>query len=450
MKKILLLFFAVIFSYTISSAQDDSKRWTLEECINYAIDHNIDIKKLKLQEENAAVDLNTAKMSRLPDLNAGMGQNWSFGRSNNNQLGVYEDMRSSNTSFYISSATPLFTGFRIPNEVAKGKLDLEAATQNLEKAKESLSLSVAGFFMDVLFNQELLKVSLEQLLLSKSKVTRTEYLVEVGKVPASQLYDIKAEVAKDEVAAIQAENKLKLALLDLAQMLELERSTDFQIEIPDTDNVMEDNIKSILPPDVIYDNAVTIKPVIKEQELRLESTRKSLKIAQAGYMPKLNLNLQYNNNYYYNYNLKEGYSNTPFSDQIKNNAGEAIGLSLSIPIFNRFQVRNKVKSARLDIKYQQFTLDNTKKTLYKEIQTAYLNATASQEEYRSSVKAVEASQESFKYAEERYEIGKASVFEFNESKTKLIKSLSEQIRAKYDYIFKAKILDFYNGIPITL
>jgi outer membrane protein len=162
------------------------------------------------------------------------------------------------------------------------------------------------------------------------------------------------------------------------------------------------------------------------------------------------LNLQYNNNYYYNYNLKEGYSNTPFSDQIKNNAGEAIGLSLSIPIFNRFQVRNKVKSARLDIQYQQFTLDNTKKTLYKEIQTAYLNATASQEEYRSSAKAVEASQESFKYAEERYEIGKASVFEFNESKTKLIKSLSEQIRAKYDYIFKAKILDFYNGIPITL
>ena len=439
----------------------EPKKWTLEECIQHAIAHNIDIKRMALQKENAEVELNTAKMSRLPNLNAGAGQQWNFGRTNNTPTGIYENQTISNSRFSVSSSTPLFTGFKIPNQIAQSNLQLESIMHNLEKAKEDLALNVASLFLHVLFNKELLKVNEEQLALSQLQVKKTEVLVEVGKVPESQLFDIRAQVAKDEVRVVEAQNSLQLSLLDLMQSLELERSAAFDIAIPETGDVIGSNMSSILPPSTIYDNAVTFKPQIKAQETLVQSAEKTLKIAQSYYYPSLSLDMGYGNSYYYNYSMEgrtivdeKGNSyiwrNKTFSEQIKNNGGEYIGLSLNIPIFNRFAVKNQVKSARLNIQDQQLILDNTKKKLYKEIQTAYLNAVAAQTKYSSSVKAVDASRESFKYAEERYEIGKSTVFEFNDAKTKLIQSLSEQIQAKYDYIFCAKILDFYNGMAITL
>lgn len=443
-----------------AKAQDAGKMWSLEECVQYAIDHNIEIKQREIQVQSAEVQLHTDKMSRLPNLNANVGQNWSFGRGQTS-TGLYETQTLSNSNFGVSSSTPLFAGFQISNQVEKSKFDLRAATQQLERAKEDLSLSVASLYLQVLFNKEILKVNQEQLALSKAQIERTAALIAVGKVPQSQLYDIEAQVAKDEVSVVQAKNTMQLSLLDLAQSLELERDASFDVIAPEENEVVGNYMGRILPPDVIYDNAVNIKPVVKEQGFRLESSKKSLKIAKAGYYPKLNLSLSYGNSYYYNY-TRQGmiieneedpsknyaWENKSFADQWRDNAGEGIGLSLSIPIFNRSQVKNQVKSAQLNIRNQQLSLDNTMKTLYKEIQTAYLNATAAQEKYRSSEKAVKASAESFKYAQERYDIGKSTVFEFNEAKTKLIQVQSEQIQAKYDYIFRTKILDFYNGIPL--
>ena len=456
MKKIILLLLLAGNLYAQSP-----KKWSLEECIQYAVAHNIDIEKIALQKENAEVDLNTAKMSRLPDLNAGMGQQWNFGRSNNTISGIYENQTMSNSNFYISSSTPLFTGFKIPNQIAQNKLQVTAIGYNLEKAKEDLSLNVASLFLQVLFNKEILKVSEEQSALSQMQVKKTETLVEVGKVPASQLFDIKAQAAKDEVSVTESKNRLQLSLLDLAQCLELEHISDFDVATPGSGDVIENNMSGILPPENIYAQAVTFKPQIKEQETLVQSAEKALKIAQSGYYPSLNLELGYGTSYYYNYTMQgktflneagQPYTwyNEAFGSQFKNNSGEYIGLSLTIPIFNRFAVRNQVKNARLNINNQQLTLENTKKKLYKEIQTAYLNAVAAQAKYISSEKAVDASRESFKYAEERYEIGKSTVFEYNDAKTKLIQSLSEQIQAKYDYLFCSKILDFYNGMPITL
>ncbi len=445
MKSLFLLFTGIICCISIQ-AQEDGKKWTLEECILYAIEHNIDIKQRALQKENAEINLHTSKMSRLPDLNGSVGNNWNsgWGEKEDGLMGVVTQSR---TSLSISSNTPIFTGFRIKNEVEKNEFELDAAMQDLEKAKENLSLNVASLYLQALLNKELLKVSKEQLELSLSQVKKTEILVESGKVPTSQLYDIKAQVAKDEVSLVQRSNELKLSLLDLAQSLELESVSSFDIEAPESERMLENSIKSILPPDLVYNNAITFKPQVKEQELLVKSTEKSLNIAKSGYLPTLNLGMGYQNSYNYNYDIKDNY---PFSKQIKEHSGEYIGLSLNIPIFNRFSVKNQVRSARLNIKNQQLTLDNTKKTLYKEIQTAYLNATAAQEKYRASSLAVTASSESFKYAQERYESGKSTVFEFDEAKNKLTQSLSEQIQAKYDYIFRSKILDFYNGNPIVL
>ena len=293
------------------------------------------------------------------------------------------------------------------------------------------------------------KIAELQLALSQEQITKTEAMVKAGKVPLSQLYDIKAQAANDEVSLTEARNNVKLALLDLAQSLELERNgTEFDIVTPATDNAVNTYMSSIIPPDDIYQQAVTFKPQIKEQEYLLESMKKQLKVAQSYYYPKINFGASYSNGYYHYYT---GDVEMPaFSDQLAQNGRKTIGFSLSIPLFNRFQVRNSVRQARIGIHNQELMMENTKKTLYKEIQQAYYNATAAQEKYLASDKSVQASEEAFKYAEDRYNAGKSTVFEFNEAKTKYAKSLAEQAQSKYEFIFRTKILDFYNGTPLKL
>ncbi len=449
MKKILSIIVAATFLSVPSYAQLSAKKWTLEECIRYAIENNIDLKQKEQARENQEVALSTSRNSWLPDLNANVGQNFDFGRSPS-RTGVIQDQNSASTSAYLSLSMPLFDGLKTPNDIAARKLDLQAATESLNKAKEDLSVGVASYFLQVLYTKEMLTIAELTVTLSQDQVSKTDALVKAGKVPLSQLYDIKAQLARDEVTLTEAKNNVNLALLDLAQSLELERlEQGFDVAVPETGDAIEEYMSSILPPDYIYDQAVTFKPQIKEREYLLESQKKSLKIAQAGYYPKLNLNASYSNGYYHTYNLTDG-SNQALSDQLRNNERKTVGLSLSIPIFNRFQVRNSVRSARIGIINQELMLENTKKVLYKEIQQAYFNATAAQDKYTSSGKSVEASKTAFGYAEERYNAGKSTVFEFNEAKTKYAQSLAEQTQSKYNFIFRAKILDFYHGVPITL
>jgi outer membrane protein len=445
MKKFIVITLALLLCPFANYAQ--TRKWTLEECIVYAIEHNINVKQLELQKQNSEIDLNTVQNSRLPNLNSSTGQNWNFGRTQT-QSGLYENQNQSNTNFSISSSIPLFTGFRIQNEIARNELDLQAAVKNLEKAKDNLALNIASLFLQVLFNKELLKINEEQLTFTKYQVERTKELVRYEKAPAAQLSDIEAQAANDEVAVIQADNNLKLALLDLKQSLELEQTAEFDVSIPEFGDVLTDYTGSIQSPYTVFENAVQTKPAIKEQELRVASAEKAFKIAQSGYYPNLNLNVGYGTNYFFLYS--KDFTNRTLSEQLKNNGSEYIGLSLNIPIFSRYSVRNQVKSARLNIENQHLILENTKKTLFKEIQTAYQNALAAQEKYRASGKAITAASESFEAANIKYENGKSTVFEFNEAKNRLMKSQSEAVQAKYDYIFRTKILDFYNGMPIKL
>ena len=427
MRNQLIIATTLFLSGTFAWGQEPAKQWSLEECIRYAIEHNIDLKQREQDQESRKVELNTSKFSWLPDLNANVGQNFDFGRSPS-KSGVIVDQNSANTSASVSLSMPIFDGLRIPNDIAARKLDLKAAVETLNKAKEDLSINVASYYLQVLYNKEVQKIAELQVALSNEQVVKTEALVKNGKVPLSQLYDMKAQLAKDEVSLTEARNNVKLALLDLTQSLELERDGEnFDIVVPEIEDAVEQYMGSILPPDNVYDHAVAFKPQIKEQEFLLESQKKMLKVARAGYYPKLN-----------------------FGDQLKNNGRKTIGFSLSIPLFNRFQVRNSVRSARINIRNRELMMENTKKVLYKEIQQAYYNATAAQEKYTASDKSVLASKEAFSYAEDRYAAGKSTVFEYSEAKTKYAQSLSEQAQAKYDFIFRTKILDFYNGTPITL
>lgn len=453
MKKIII--FSVLASLVVSVQAQD--KWSLRQCIDYAVEHNIEIKQQFLQVEGAKIDLSTSKNSRLPNLNASIGAGVNFGMStmNDNSKASYNTF---NSSLGVSSSVPLFTGFKIPNEIKSRELDLLSATANLSKAKENMELQVTSLYLEVLFKKEIVKVYADQLDLTTKQMEKTKALVEAGKVPRSQEYDMTSQLAKDEMNLTVAKNDLDLSLLNLSQALNIEDNVGFDIQEPLIGaEQIEKNKASIIPPSDIYQAAIGIKPHVKVAEYDLESSKRKLQIAKAGYYPTLSLEMNYRTGYtnvmskvMSKDNQMVNFPNESFRSQLRNQSSEYIGLTLSIPIFNRFQVRNSVRTARLNIENSQLVLDNVKLGLFKEIQQAFQSATAARAKFVSTEKAFLAAEESYNYAVQRYEIGKSSVFEFNEAQTKLLTSKSEQIQAKYDFLFRAKIIDFYRGVKIDI
>lgn len=342
----------------------------------------------------------------------------------------------------------LFNGRKTVNNKAASELSLKAAVEHLNKAKEDLSISITNYYLQVLYNKELEKVQLLQVELTRKQVDRIKKKVNAGKSPISDLYQIESQLSTDKTSLLKAKNEVKLSLLNLKQNLELERyDKDFEIVTPVEGDVIEKYMGSIIMPDIIFDHAITFKPQIKEQEFLIEQQKKLLNVAKADYLPKLSLNLNYNNYYYHNYSDN---INASFSDQIDQNQSKTIGFSLSIPIFNKFMIRNNIRSVKVNILDSHLTMDETKKQLYKEIQQAYLSVSNSKQEYQSACKEVKANKIAFEFTDKEYTSGRISVYEFNETKTKYAQSLARQAQAKYNYIFRVKILDFYNGIPLVL
>jgi outer membrane protein len=452
MKRTIILAAFLLGLIPTVEAQESDEKWSRRECIEWAIDFNISIEQQELTVESSEIDLNTSRNSRLPSLSASASENFNFGRSPNMATGVYEANQSAGTSVGVSSSMTLFSGFRIANQIKVGELNLRAAIENLNKAKENLELTVASYYLDVLFKKELLKVAEEQAALTEQKVGQTEVMVHEGKVPESQLYDIRSQLAQNQVSVTNAKNNLDASLLTLAQALNLPSNLPdgsvFDIQEPDADNLMGRNTLSGFSPEDIYDLAIGLKPQVKEAEYRLESSWINVKIAKSSRYPSISLGMSYNSGYSHIFNHDQPID--PFMDQIRNNQRQAIGISLNIPIFNRLQTRNQIRSAVANVLSHSLELDNVKQALYKEIQQAYQSALAAQARYLSTETAYEAAQIAFEAAQVRYEVGKSTVYEFNEAQSRLAASRSEQIQAKYDYVFRAKILDFYRGEPIDI
>lgn len=417
--------------------------WTLKKCIDYAIEHNLTIKQQEASAEQSKIELSTAKNSRLPDLNGSASHSFSFGRSLQAD-NTYNSINTQNTGFSLSTSVPLFTGLQIPNNIALSKLNLQAALEDLNAAKENVSIQVASCYLQVLFNDELARVAHEQVDLSREMLVQREAYFRNGKASESELYEAKSRVAQDELSAVQADNDYQLALLDLSQLLELPSPDGFAIVSPQTDAV--ENLGTPLPPAEIYADALLIKPVIKAAQYRLEGAQKSIRIAQSAYYPQLSLGAGLSTNYY----KMSGMDNAGFGSQLRDNFSQYVGLTLSIPIFNRLATRNRVRSARIQQTTLGWQLEDSKKTLYKEIQQAYYNTLSAQTQYTSSRTAAEAAKASFDLMKERYLNGKANATEFNESRTAWMRAVSDQLQAKYNYIFRFKILDFYRGVPLEL
>ena len=415
------------------------QKWDLQQCISHAQAHNIQLKQQAQVVKNQEISLNSARNNRLPGVDASASQSFNFGRGLTIE-NTYVNRNTLSTSFSANASMSVYDGGQITRNIQVQKLQLEASLADLTRAQENLSLQVASVYLEVLFQEELLDVARQQCQLSQSQADRIKKLLDAGKAAESEWADAKALVAADEMSATQAENNYRLSLLTLSQLLELPSPEGFSVVKPELPAAAD----VVLPlPDAIMAEAVGIKPEIKAGEYRVKSAERSILLAKTGYYPKLNLGAGLGTSYY----KTSGYETTSFGRQMKENFNRYIGLSLSVPVFNRLQTRNQIRSARVQLYTQQLALEQTRKDIYKEIQQAYYNAMAAQRQCQSAVAAEEASQASFALTATKYENGQSTATEFQEAKTRLAKAQSDGLQARYSFFFRTKILDFYCGVP---
>lgn len=437
MKKIIIIFFV---SYIFCDVYAQTKIWTLEDCINYAYENNITLKKKELETKILRTTLKQSKMERFPDLNATSNLNNSFGRSLSGD-NTYINTNSKRLSYSVSSSVNLFNGFRIKNTIKKNELNLLAQLEDYEKAKEDLTLNIASYYLQILFNIEKLKIALEQVDQTKEQIERTEQLIESGSLPRGDLLELQSQIANEELIVVESENQLALSYLDLAQLLDIKDINNFEIEEPDL-NVDKD-YQSLVNLNNIYERSLKIRPEIKALEYYIESSKIDFEINKGNRLPSLSLGGGLSS--YYLDVLTDN-----VTEQFKNNESKYWALSLSIPIFNKWRVNQKIAQSKYYIRDAELNLDNQKNKLRKVIEEAYTNAIAALKKYHSSETAVEASEEAFRYAEEKHKLGLINYFDYLQSKNKLSTARLNFSQSKYEYIFRSKILDFYNGIAITL
>ncbi len=441
MKRILLAL--TLLTPALAGAQDLRHPWSLQECLDWALEHNLTVKQSELNVTQQEIQTNTAENSWLPNLSGSVNESLSFGRGLTAD-NTYTSANTTSTGFSIGGSMNLFDGLATPNNIALSRLNLEAATADLERARDDIRVAVARAYVQVLYDYEIVDVARKQIELDDAQVARLEAMAASGKAAQADVSQQKATRAQSGVTLVQAENNLRLALLDLGQLLDFPSSEGFSIERPlvEVDEILLDL------PERIFADAVEVRPAIRAEEIRLKGRERSLKIAQAAQYPSLNLSGGVGTNYYTTSNA--AYPQDKFFDQLSHNFSPYIGVSLNVPIFTKFQTRNNIRIARLNQDLQQIQLDKARQSLFKEIQQAWNNAVAAQTKYHASTEASTAAEDAFRLVQAKYENGKASITEFNESRNQLLKTRSDRVQATYEYLFQSRLLDFYRGSALEL
>lgn len=444
MRRIRIAATAMLLTVISASAMAQDE-WTLERCISYALENNIQVKQSTLQQESARLDKTQSLAQLFPSVNASTSFGTNFGRNIDPVTNSFVNEQVNTNSYGLQSNVTLFNGFRQLNSFKQSQIDLLAAEYDLKGLGNDISMNIATAFMQIMFNEELLMVAQEQLEVTVEQLDRTRKLVEAGSLPTGNLFDVEAQLASNELQVVNAENALSAALLTLKQMLNLPAAESFRIKRPDVDFPVEPLTN--LTVGSVYEQALNNWPQVRAREARLESARKSEKIAFATYTPSLNANAsvftRWSDASYF------GIEPDPYGKQLDQNLGESIGLSLSIPVFNGLQSRTSVGKARLGRMNAELQLQDQKNQLYASVQQAYNDATAAKRQFDASDKSVNATEKAFEYAQQRYQVGMMNTLEFNTASNNLTRVRSELLRSKYDYIFKMKVLDFYQGKPLT-
>jgi outer membrane protein len=434
----------------------------------------LQIKQANYEIENSSINLEQSKASVLPNLNAFAANYYNYGKTIDPFTNSFASEKVRSDRYGLQSNLTLFNGLQTYNSIQQNKLNLMASKYDAEKVISDISLYVASAYLQVLFALELQDIANQQILLTRSQVERTKKLVEAGSVAKGNLLTIESQAANEELAVVNAQNNLDNSYLNLAQLLELEDTKNFKIVRPTISSFDQNELQVGI--NSIYETALKNRPEIKSAELKLRSSRKGISIAKASLSPQLSMSGSYGSGYsglskrlvgdpifgieptgYYTASneavlgpvLLNSFEKTPFSKQINDNVNKSFGINLSIPIFNGFQAKSSIAKAKIIASSAELKLELEQKNLYKTIQQAYTDAQASLKKLAASKKAVDALRESFKYSEQRFALGMLNSLDYNDSKIKLTKAESDFIQAKYDYVFKSNILNFYQGKPIS-
>ncbi|MBK6345891.1 MAG: TolC family protein [Bacteroidales bacterium] len=450
MKKQIALF-AVFFTFLTLNA-GAQQVWTLEQCVNHAITNNLQLKQQMLLVESAKADLLQSKLDLLPGISGNASHAYNYGQTIDRYTNRFATSRVQSNNFYLQGGVTLFNGFQKLNGIRQNQLNLMASQQDADKYMNDMSINIATFYLQVLFYKELVQIRTNQLEITSQQVERMKKLVNAGTMAPGDSYTIEAQYAVEESSLIDAENNLEVSLLTLSQLLDLPSAEGFDIEVPAL--TIEGDPKLVGNPDQIFLYAQANMPEIKASEYRMQSSERQLARAKGNYYPSLSLSGSWGTGYsgasQYLDSTDFSLKTTPWDDQIRDNNNQTIGLYLTIPILNGWQSRTMVSKAKISLDNSKLDYELQKMMLRKTIQQAWADARASLKQYHASEKKVNATRESFRYAEQKFDVGIMNSVDYNNAKKDLSNAESEQIQSKFDFIFKTTVLDFYMGKPLSL
>lgn len=436
----------VLFTVGIASAQQ--KKWTLQECVEYAVENNLTIAQFELDLENAKIDKSDAIGSLLPNLNgdARLTENLGLSFNPTSQEPVNSQL---NFTGNLNSSLTMFDGLRNINRLNRAKLNAIANQYRLDDLKDDIRLNVANSYLQILSSKESLKVFKAQYAVTEQDLKRTKELVASGVVPRGDLLEIEATAANQQQQIINAENTIIIAKIGLAQLLQITDYNNFDVidgafEIPPSDILYNS-------PKTIYDKAITFRNDIKFSESSVVLAEKDLKITKGSLYPTLNAFINYNTRYS-DQNLKSftDLSIIPFTEQLYRFDGMSYGFQLNVPIFNGFSTKNNIKRSKINVEKAKLQLEQDKLALETNINQAYVDVKNSYKSYEAAEKTLEARKLAYDYSKERFNVGLMNAFDFSQAQSRVDNAEAEVIRTKYDYIFRLKVLEFYFGIPLSI
>jgi outer membrane protein len=449
LKKPLLFFLAILLTGFVPLKAQNV--WSLEECINYALKNNLQMKRQELNVLYSKNNYTQSYFNTLPDFNARFNEGFTTGQSFDYYQSKYINQNVWQGTMALSSSLTLFGGLQTMNNILKSKYDYLKSRSDLDKAKNDISLQLALAYLQVLFSRELADVAAGKLEVTSLQSERTRKLLEVGNVAQGEYLQIKAQESNDKTSLINAQNNRDIAYLDLTQMLDLDSVGGFEIVVPE--NIEVELVTPLASVQDIYNKALETMPQIKSAEYALKSSEKQLAMAWGQVSPSISVNGSLGTFYstrgrdLENPNPAARY---PVNEQFKDDYSKQFGVGINIPLFNRLQVKTSISNAKLQVNDTKLQFDIAKMALYKEIQQAHADASAAREKFYSSMEAVKYNEESFKYTSQKFEVGLVNSVDYNIAQNNLITAKSNMLQAKYEYIFKLKILDLYMGNQITL
>jgi outer membrane protein len=438
----IILLFTILTVATGAFAQE-IKKWSLKDCIDYAKENNLSIKRQNLNTEYQSNLYQQKKMDRAPSVNGNLGYQLSFGRVPDETTYEIRTQTTQFGRFSVGTSVPLYQGFTMKNEIKKSEADWRAAQNDLEAAKNDLALNITAYYLQVLFDKELLQVAQEQHKVAQEQVENTRKLVEAGRVSEGNLLEIKSQAAGEALNVTRMRNNLSLSLLNLAQALALKETQGFDIVHPDLPELQE---SELTVPSALFSTAVDIMPQIEASRYNLESNRHALQAAKGRLYPTLSLNAGWSTNV----SKSKNDDNFDFNQRFRDNSNEYVGLSLRIPIFNSLSARNNVKNSEISIQSARYELEQQKQTLRKDIQQAFANAQAAFQKYKSAETAVKSYEESLRYTEKKFSVGLVNPVDYSVAQSDYLKARSDFLQSKYEYVLRTRILDFYRGEPLNL